>query len=91
MRALNLAFASRYQWDNFVAIAYKTGLFDLQGWLNDYSELVEHQIAHPPLEADRDISPLSIGGLDRSKLGKLKEWIEPRATGFLTGSGWTGS
>jgi hypothetical protein len=31
----------------------------------------------------RHLNPLSIGGLDRSKLDKLKEWIEPRATGFL--------
>jgi len=83
MRALQTAFASRYQWDNFVAIAYKTGLPDLRDWLNDYSELVDYQLVHRPLEADRAINPLSIGGLDRSKLDKLKEWIEPRATGFL--------
>jgi hypothetical protein len=83
MRALGVALASRYQWDNFVAIARRTGLSDLCGWLDDYSELVEHQLAHRPPEADRRTNPLSIGGLDRSKLDELKKWIEPRATGFL--------
>lgn len=83
MAALEVAFASRLQWDNFVAIAYRTGIPGLCGWIDQYGEMVEYQLAHRPREKDRHNNPLSIAGIDRSHLDQLKQWIEPRATGFL--------
>lgn len=32
--------------------------------------------------SERGANPLSLGGLDRTKLDQLKAWIEPRAKGF---------
>jgi len=81
-RALRQACTNRYWWEHFTVIAWRTGLPRLRTWLDDYGELVEHQLAHRPLPSQRRTNPLSLGGLDRTKLDRLKRWLEPRATGF---------
>lgn len=81
-KALRQAFTNRYWWEHFTVIAWRTGLPRLRRWLDDYGGLVEHQLAHRPLPSQRRTNPLSLGGLDRTKLDRLKRWLEPRSTGF---------
>jgi hypothetical protein len=82
MRALRRAFENRYWWEHFAVVAWRTGIPRLRKWLDDYGDLVEHQLAHRPLPSRRRTHPLSLGGLDRTKLDRLKDWLEPRSTGF---------
>lgn len=81
-KALRQAFTNRYWWEHFTVIAWRTGIPKLRKWLEDYGELVEQQLAHRPLPSQRRTNPLSLGGLDRTKLDRVKGWLEPRSTGF---------
>jgi hypothetical protein len=81
-KALREAFTNRYWWEHFTVIAWRTGIPKLRKWLKDYGELVERQLAHRPLPSQRRTNPVSLGGLDRTKLDRLKGWLAPRSTGF---------
>jgi hypothetical protein len=78
-RALRMAFINQYWWETFTVIAWRTGIPELRAWIDDYGALVEHQLANRPQQSQQRTNPLSIGGLDRTKLDPLKEWLGPRA------------
>lgn len=81
-RGLRQAFVNRYWWEHFAVIAWRTRMPKLRRWLDEFGDLVGHQLEHRPLPSQRRTNPLSLGGLDRTKLDRLKNWLEPRATGF---------
>lgn len=72
-RRLRQAFTNRYWWEHFTVIAWRIGIPKLRTWIEDYGELVEHQLAHRPLPSQRRTNPLSLGGLDRTKLDRLTQ------------------
>ena len=74
-----MAFTNRCSWSTSQSSPGRTGIPESRSWIDDYGGLVEHQLANRPLQSQERNNPRSIGGLDRTKLDPLKEWLGPRA------------